>query len=514
MRKTGDEPAGGAVQTVSGSQRHMKKLRLSGKVCGVFFIVLVLFLGVTALIETSREFREQEQMKSIASTVRAQTYEVLSEKLSKVETLAALVIKNNGGTEDFDKVADYIVSRDRIRNVLLAPGGVVTNVYPLEGNEKLVGLDLTGNSPGDKEALNAIANDELTIAGPFELVEGGVGIAGRLPVHLGGSFWGLVSVTLDYPEVLNGISSMQDLAAHGFGCELWRVNPDTGRHQTILSTDPTAKKDAYELPFSIFNTEWYLSVYPEKPWYSHGSVWLCVAAGLVLSFVAAVDTARIQTIQRMDREIADASIRELRTQVERDRLNVLLTQINSHFFYHTMSAIQALIVLEPNAAYKMTEDFSRFLRFKVDSVGIKNGLVPFRDEMRSVRAYADINKVLMGDRLEMIYEVIDADFMIPVLTVQPIVENAIVHGIAPLVGGGTVKVSLRRLGPVFEVSVEDSGAGFAPDTEDGKGSVGLNNIRERLEKHRGCSMTVESAPGKGTRVVLRYPDDLYRECGE
>lgn len=525
LREAGESPAADAGRKQREKRGHRNKLRLSRKVCGVFFVVLALFLGVSALIEASREYREQEQMKYIASTVRAQTYEVISEKLSKAETLEALIIKNNGGTEDFEKVAKLIVSRDRIRSVLLAPGGIVSEVYPLEGNEALVGRDLTGSAPGDREALTAIESGELTMAGPFDLAEGGVGIAGRLPVHLGVSFWGIVAVTLDYPEALYGISAMQDLGTQDFGCEIWRVNPDTGRHQTILTAGKPGTGKAFLLPFEIFNTEWYVSVCPEKPWYAHASVWLCAAASLLLSLVAAVDVARIQTIQRMDRQIADVSIRELTTQVERDRLNVLLTQINSHFFYHTLNAIQALIVLEPEKAYKMTEDFSRFLRYRVDSVGVKNGLVPFRDEMRSVRAYADINKVLMGERLRMLYEVIDEDFLIPVLTIQPIVENAIVHGINPLVEGGTVKVSLRRLGPVFEVSVEDNGVGFtpgaedggeyfAPDAPDGTGSVGLSNIRERLEKHRGCSMRVESAPGRGTRVVLNFPDDLYREAEE
>ena len=214
----------------------------------------------------------------------------------------------------------------------------------------------------------------------------------------------------------------------------------------------------------------------------------------------------------MDRKISEGSIRELQAQVERDRLNVLLTQINSHFFYHTLNAIQALIVLEPEKAYKMTEDFSRFLRFKVDSIGIQRGLVPFKDEMRSVRAYADINAVLMGDRLNMVYDLIDADFMIPVLTIQPVVENAIVHGITPLVNGGTVRLSLRKDGAFFEVTVEDSGEGFAPEEkEDG---IGLTNIRARLEKHRDCSLSIVSAPGKGTKVTLRYPEDLFREYSE
>lgn len=490
----------------------MKRVHLSKKAVGVFLLTLVLFLGITSLIEMSRRFREQEQMKYIASTVSAQTYEILSEKLSKVETLEALIVKNNGSSQDFDKVADLIVSRDRIRNVTLAPGSVVTNVYPLKGNEKALGLDLTGTAPGNREAVYAIRNDALTIAGPFELAEGGVGIAGRLPVHLNGRFWGIVAITLDYPEVLSGISSIQSLRDQGFGCELWRINPDTGVHQTILSSGGAVRNHPYHLSFPIFNAQWYVTVFPEHPWYAHAAVWLYVLASLLLSIAAAVDVSRVQTIQLMDRKISEANIRELQSQVERDRLNVLLTQINSHFFYHTLNAIQALIVLEPEKAYKMTEDFSRFLRFKVDSIGIRNGLVPFKEEMRSVRAYADINAVLMGDRLKMIYDLPDAEFMIPVLTIQPVVENAIVHGIMPKVGGGTVRLSLQRVGGCYEVTVADDGEGFVPETKEG--GIGLANIRARLEKHRGCFITIESAPGKGTKVTLRYPEDLSRECEE
>ena len=215
------------------------------------------------------------------------------------------------------------------------------------------------------------------------------------------------------------------LRGQGFGCELWRINPDTGDHQAILSSGGAVRNHPYQLSFPIFNAQWYVSVFPVKPWFAHASFWLCVLASLLLSMAAAVDVPRVQMIQAMDRKISEANIRELQSQAERDRLNVLLTQINSHFFYHTLNAIQALIVLEPEKAYKMTEDFSRFLRFKVDSIGIRSGLVPFKEEMRSVRAYADINAVLMEDRLRMVYDLTEAEFLIPVLTIQPAVENAI-----------------------------------------------------------------------------------------
>lgn len=489
----------------------MKKRRLTKSAVNVFLTVLTLLMAGTAYIEYSRESREHEQMKYIAGNVSTQVYEVLYARLSKVETLKALVIKNDGGTEDFEKIARLIVSEGCVRNVLLAPGGIVSDVYPLTANEDVLGYNLLGRGAGDKEAQSAIVKGEMIMAGPFELVQGGMGISGRLPVYVNGAFWGLVSMTLDYPEALSGISSMQNIKFQGFGCELWRINPDNGKHQSILSTDTSVKKPSYDQTFSVLNAEWHVTVYPEGAWYARGFFWLCVAVSLTLATVAAIVTSSLETIRIMDKEMTEYRIRELQTQLEYDRINVLLTQINSHFFHHTLNAIQALIVMEPNAAYKMTEDFSRFIRFKVDSVGLQQGLVPFRDEMRSVRAYADMNVVQLGERLTMEYDVFDADFMIPVLTIQPIVENAIEHGIKPHVGGGKVRVSLRQDEDYYEVTVLDDGEGFTPGEESNVASVGIANIKTRMGKHPGCSIKVESEPGKGTKVVLRYPNNLSGE---
>ena len=489
----------------------MNKRRLTRSTATVFLSALVLLMTVTVYIEYSRESREREQMKYIAGNISAQTYEVIYARLSKAETLKALVIRDDGGTEGFEKVARLLVSEGCVRNVLLAPGGVVSDVYPLTANEDVLGYNLLGRGAGDKEAQTAIVKGEMIMAGPFELIQGGMGISGRLPVYVNGAFWGLVSMTLDYPEALSGISSMQNIKSQGFGCELWRINPDNGKRQSILSTDTSVRTPSCDQAFSVLNAEWHVTVYPEKPWYAHGFFWLCVAVSLTLATVAAIVTSSLQTIRSMDKEMSEYRIRELQTQLEYDRINVLLTQINSHFFHHTLNAIQALIVLKPDVAYKMTEDFSRFIRFKVDSVGLQQGLVSFREEMRSVRAYTDMNVVQLGERLTMEYDVFDADFMIPVLTIQPIVENAIEHGIKPHIGGGTVRVSLREEQDYFEVEVLDDGEGFTPGEESSVASVGIANIRTRMAKHPGCSIKVESKPGKGTKVVLRYPKNLSGE---
>lgn len=489
----------------------MAKKRIYSVAVAAFFVSLFVFSGMSAYIEYGRQAREYEQMKFIASTVSAQAYEVLSSQLSKAKTLEAFVVQNNGGTEGFEKVARLLVTDGVVRNVLLAPEGVVSIVYPLAGNESVLGHDLTGVKAGDKEAQAAISRGTMIMAGPFSLVQGGMGIAGRLPVFLDGAFWGVVSITLNYPEALTDLTTLNNLAAQGFACRIWRVNPDTGAEQTILETGTGVASRAYDFAFPIYNSEWHVLVAPEKPWYTHASVLLSALVSILLSFSVAASVQNTRTIRRMEQEAAEHSIRSLQKQAEYDRTNVLLTQINSHFFYHTLNAIQALIVLNPDAAYRMTEDFSRFLRFKVDSVNAENGLVPFREELRSVFAYAEINRVQLQGRLTIEFNVFDADFLIPVLTIQPVVENAIIHGIKPKVGGGTVRLDLSREEGGYVVRVSDDGVGYSPGGETSGHSIGISNISTRMRQFPGCSFRVESEPGRGTTVTLIYSDSLGKE---
>lgn len=489
----------------------MRNQRITKTVIASFFATLALCAALCAYIEYGRRAREDDQMKFIAGTVSAQAYEVLSTQLNKAKTLEAFVVQNEGGTDGFDRVARLLVTDSTVRNVLLAPDGIVSAVYPLQGNESVIGHDLTGGKAGDKEAQDAIARGTMLMAGPFSLVQGGLGIAGRLPVYLNGAFWGIVSVTLNYPEALNGLTIPDSVATQGFACRIWRINPDTGVDQTILISGEGIASRAFDYAFPIYNSEWHVTVSPVQPWYTNDSVIYSALVSLLLSLSVATAVVSRGTIRRMEQEAAQSRIASLQKQLEYDRTNVLLAQISSHFFYHTLNAIQALIVLDPDSAYKMTEDFSRFLRFKVDSVSAKRGLVPFREELRTVRAYAEINKVQLQGRLNMEYDVFEADFFIPVLTIQPVVENAIIHGIKPKVGGGTVRVSLAREEECYVVCVSDDGVGYTPGEEASAHSVGIQNIRTRMEQFPGCSVRVESEPGRGTTVCLIYADSLSKD---
>ena len=487
------------------------------RACMAFALALLAGLVLTVFIQESRAQQERERMGYIANAIGSETYEIMISEMSKTRVLEAYLMQTGGTYEDFGEIADVLLREDYVRNVLFAPDGIVDSVFPLEGNEAVIGLNMYEDGAGNKEAQAAIEKKELYIAGPFELIQGGVGIAGRLPVFLedenGSScFWGIVSVTLDFPEVLSG-SSIERVNPQGFACEIWRVNPDNGQRQTILeSQTPIPEgRETVDYQQTLYNAVWTVSVASLRAWYARSSLWLCLAVSLLVSLLAAVMVYNAEKLRRMKAEEAQRKIDRLQEQLEYEQGNMLLTQIRSHFFYHTLNALQALIILQPDAAYKMAGDFSRYLRFNLDSVTASGGVGSLKEELRAVRAYADINQQQLGDRLRMVYDIPEADFRIPLLTIQPIVENAILHGIKPKVGGGTVTLRLEELADCWRVTVDDDGVGFDLENAAGEGSIGLENVRRRLSRFPGCGMRMTSMPGIGTKVILIYGKNIEND---
>ena len=137
---------------------------------------------------------------------------------------------------------------------------------------------------------------QLVFGGPFQLIQGGVGLVGRLPVYTksaGGDsrFWGLVSVTLKYPDALAG-AALDTLETQGFSYEIWRMNPDDGKRQTIASGqnpfDPG--KGFIERSIHILNAEWFFRVAPVKAWYEYTENWIMIVSGFLMSLLVAVVT--------------------------------------------------------------------------------------------------------------------------------------------------------------------------------------------------------------------------------
>lgn len=188
------------------------------------------------------------------------------------------------------------------------------------------------------------------------------------------------------------------------------------------------------------------------------------------------------------------------------RLKLMMSQIQPHFIQNTLSTIRAMIPTDPQKAYDMIYDFADYLRYNINSLG-NIPIIPFEEELKHIKAYTDIESLRFGERVGIVYDIFDTAFSVPPLSVQPLVENAVKHGVCKKLEGGTVRISSFLSEDAHTVTVEDDGAGF--DTSilaeaDSRG-VGIKNAVYRLENQTGAKVDIISVPGKGTKVTIRIP---------
>ena len=195
-----------------------------------------------------------------------------------------------------------------------------------------------------------------------------------------------------------------------------------------------------------------------------------------------------------------------RSLVAEQRIQIMMSQIQPHFLYNTLATIKALCRKDPEMAAEITGKFGSYLRQNLDSLA-QNERVPFSKELEHTRIYADIEKIRF-DSIRVEYDIQDSSFTVPPLTVQPLVENAIRHG-ARSREEGVVRIAARRTGNGHEILVQDNGKGFDVQTIAGldESHIGIRNVQERVEKMCGGTLTIESAPGEGTRATIFIPDE-------
>ncbi len=222
--------------------------------------------------------------------------------------------------------------------------------------------------------------------------------------------------------------------------------------------------------------------------------------------------------------------------IRQTRIEVMYSQIGPHFIFNTLSAIYGLVDRNPKKAKEAINYFSEYLRGNIDSIG-KTGWVPFEEELQHIDSYVWIEKMRFGDELSVEYDIDTMDFEVPPLSVQPLVENAIKHGIHKKNGPGKVTISTWEDENDYVVEVVDDGVGFdttnfeksfkyeiknvtdrglglrrrkeetkEQSTEnphkDGRSHVGLENTRARLIGSGRGKLDIISSPGEGTKAVI------------
>lgn len=197
----------------------------------------------------------------------------------------------------------------------------------------------------------------------------------------------------------------------------------------------------------------------------------------------------------------------LEKELEESRISIMLSQIQPHFIYNTLGTIRHFCLTRPEKAAELVDDFSMYLRGNISELDNREP-IPLSREMEHVRHYGNIEKVRFPD-MEIEFSLNSEDFLLPALSVQPLVENAIKHGLMGLEKGGKLKVSTFETQNSYCVCVQDNGVGFDISAScDGGEHIGIQNTAKRIEAMCGGSLKVDSTPGSGTTALITIPKEV------
>lgn len=202
----------------------------------------------------------------------------------------------------------------------------------------------------------------------------------------------------------------------------------------------------------------------------------------------------------------EMKIQERDIQLSEYNAKLILTQVQPHFMLNTLSTIQYLCKHDSEAAYETISDFSVYLRNNMEFAQ-STELIPFEKELAHIEKYVSIEQKRFGDRIKAVYDIKEKDFYLPPLSVQPLVENAIKHGISKKRCGGTVELSTWRGVNHVHVIIKDDGVGYdvnKPFSSD-RVHLGLSIVGDRLKKMCGGEVVITSEENKGTICEITIP---------
>lgn len=236
--------------------------------------------------------------------------------------------------------------------------------------------------------------------------------------------------------------------------------------------------------------------------------------GIKYGYGVVTDISKYREVQKKNEE----KLEKLRIQLNESRIKISTGQMQPHFLYNALASIREIVLENPEYAADLIFDFTTHLRACIKSMASED-LISFSQEIENIKAYVSIEKMRFGDRMKVLYEIEECDFLIVPLSIQPLVENAIRHGIYERGSeGGTVRIRSYCEEDTVVIQVEDNGVGF--DVEKVKrevqcherDSTGLQSLIFRFENLMEAKVKIESVIGKGTRVTVRIPVKGENKC--
>ena len=201
-------------------------------------------------------------------------------------------------------------------------------------------------------------------------------------------------------------------------------------------------------------------------------------------------------------------IKEKDAEITRANVSIMLSQIQPHFLFNTLTAISQLCDTNPKEAKDAINSFSLYLRGNINSLKQFSPII-FENELKHIELYLSLEKMRFKENLNVVYDLEVKSFMVPSLSIQPLVENSVKYGVGEKIGGGTITIATREEENAYKVIVKDDGVGFevGKTKDDGKTHIGIDNVKSRLKEQVNGSLTVESIIGEGTTFTVTIPKE-------
>ncbi|MEW4413249.1 sensor domain-containing diguanylate cyclase [Clostridium sp. AN503] len=256
-------------------------------ITAIFLILLPLSALIIFLLARAEKKRTVMQAGYVMISEISKVQYAIDSRLLNAEILEMIVVNNHGTVTDFEMIAERLYDDDpAIRCLQLAPDGIVTYVYPLEGNESAFG-SLFDHPDRKEDAGYARDTGRMTLSGPYELSQGGTGLVARNPIYLedgqnGTAFWGFSVAVLNVPEIFNK-AELETLSSRGYFYQIFKIRPENGEIQVITSNTDRDMPDAIKGAITVPNGTWYLNLRPKSGWVSWKNIVMESMIALILN---------------------------------------------------------------------------------------------------------------------------------------------------------------------------------------------------------------------------------------